>query len=249
MTTWDSRPAVLAGLVGSGIGASLTPALHEREGAEQGLRSIYRRLDLERLGLGAEALPELLAAAERTGTRLLVTADHGNCEMMIDPETGGPHTAHTTNPVPLVLFDPAGDAEAQYRLGLMYFSGKGVPENEKKSYDLLLRSATQRDLIRLDALTGTVSQAMRVGVDEIASQWWADPEGRPRPARLRSGWHCRCCRSPDWRSAAWPARRDYFRSSTSRETMRCPTSEFSGPPWLFCTEIVVRSPSPLTAIR
>jgi 2,3-bisphosphoglycerate-independent phosphoglycerate mutase len=34
---------------------------------------------------------------------VLITADHGNCEMMIDPETGGPHTAHTTNPVPLVL--------------------------------------------------------------------------------------------------------------------------------------------------
>jgi 2,3-bisphosphoglycerate-independent phosphoglycerate mutase len=33
----------------------------------------------------------------------LVTADHGNCEMMRDPETGGPHTAHTTNPVPLLL--------------------------------------------------------------------------------------------------------------------------------------------------
>jgi shikimate dehydrogenase len=67
MTTWDSRPALLAGLVGTGIGASLTPALHEREGAEQGLRHIYRLLDMERLGLGVEALPELLAAAERTG--------------------------------------------------------------------------------------------------------------------------------------------------------------------------------------
>ena len=32
-----------------------------------------------------------------------MTADHGNCEMMRDPETGGPHTAHTTNPVPVVL--------------------------------------------------------------------------------------------------------------------------------------------------
>jgi shikimate dehydrogenase len=67
MTTWDSRPALLAGLIGTGIGASLTPALHEREGAEQGLRHIYRRLDMERLGLGVEALPELLTAAERTG--------------------------------------------------------------------------------------------------------------------------------------------------------------------------------------
>ena len=41
-------------------------------------------------------------AAERPEPRVLVTADHGNCELMIDPETGGPHTAHTTNPVPLV---------------------------------------------------------------------------------------------------------------------------------------------------
>jgi 2,3-bisphosphoglycerate-independent phosphoglycerate mutase len=36
----------------------------------------------------------------------LVTADHGNAEQMIDPKTGGPHTAHTTNRVPLVLADP-----------------------------------------------------------------------------------------------------------------------------------------------
>jgi len=39
----------------------------------------------------------------RAGGALLVTADHGNCEVMIDPATGGPHTAHTTNPVPVLL--------------------------------------------------------------------------------------------------------------------------------------------------
>jgi 2,3-bisphosphoglycerate-independent phosphoglycerate mutase len=37
----------------------------------------------------------------------IVTADHGNSETMIDPETGGPHTYHTTNPVPLILVDDA----------------------------------------------------------------------------------------------------------------------------------------------
>jgi len=48
----------------------------------------------------------VLRSADRAGARLLITADHGNCEMMIDPETGGPHTAHTTNPVPFIVVDP-----------------------------------------------------------------------------------------------------------------------------------------------
>jgi 2,3-bisphosphoglycerate-independent phosphoglycerate mutase len=56
-------------------------------------------------------MARVVEAAERAGARLLVTADHGNCEMMIDPETGGPHTAHTTNPVPFVVVDPDGDNE------------------------------------------------------------------------------------------------------------------------------------------
>ena len=43
-------------------------------------------------------------ATERCGGILLVTADHGNCEVMIDPRTNGPHTAHTTNPVPVILY-------------------------------------------------------------------------------------------------------------------------------------------------
>jgi len=42
-------------------------------------------------------------AITKAGGALLVTADHGNCELMRDPETGGPHTAHTTNPVPVLL--------------------------------------------------------------------------------------------------------------------------------------------------
>jgi len=67
MTTWDQRPALLAGLIGRGIGASRTPALHEREGAEQGLRLVYKLIDLDKLGLGPEALPDLLTAAERMG--------------------------------------------------------------------------------------------------------------------------------------------------------------------------------------
>ena len=65
--TQDLPRPVLCGLIGSGIQASLTPAMHEREGAEQGLRYVYKLVDLARLGLGAETLPELLTAAERMG--------------------------------------------------------------------------------------------------------------------------------------------------------------------------------------
>jgi len=58
-------------------------------------------------------LGEIEKAVRAKGGAMLVTADHGNAELMIDPETGGPHTAHTTNPVPFILI--AEDAE-QYTL-------------------------------------------------------------------------------------------------------------------------------------
>lgn len=53
-------------------------------------------------------LGEVLRACRETGTALIVTADHGNCEQMWDPTTNGPHTAHTTNPVGIVLLEPEG---------------------------------------------------------------------------------------------------------------------------------------------
>ncbi|WP_424177502.1 2,3-bisphosphoglycerate-independent phosphoglycerate mutase [Yoonia sp. TsM2_T14_4] len=55
-------------------------------------------------GLGA-----VLVALQAAGGAMIVTADHGNCETMVDPITGGPHTAHTLNPVPVALVGgPAG---------------------------------------------------------------------------------------------------------------------------------------------
>lgn len=53
-------------------------------------------------------LARVVEACRETGTALLVTADHGNCEQMWDPTTNGPHTAHTTNPVGIVLVEPEG---------------------------------------------------------------------------------------------------------------------------------------------
>lgn len=50
-----------------------------------------------------QGLARVVAALEKAGGAMIVTADHGNCETMLDPETGGPHTAHTLNPVPVAL--------------------------------------------------------------------------------------------------------------------------------------------------
>src|SRR5882724_11511734 len=61
------RSPYLVGLIGAGIQASRTPSMHEQEAAEQGLCCEYRLIDLEKLQVGAEALPDLLNDAESKG--------------------------------------------------------------------------------------------------------------------------------------------------------------------------------------
>jgi 2,3-bisphosphoglycerate-independent phosphoglycerate mutase len=53
-------------------------------------------------------LGRLSDAVTAAGGTLVITADHGNAEMMRDPQTGEPHTAHTLNPVPFVVVNPPG---------------------------------------------------------------------------------------------------------------------------------------------
>ncbi|MCS6898682.1 MAG: 2,3-bisphosphoglycerate-independent phosphoglycerate mutase [Myxococcales bacterium] len=65
------------------------------------LQAAIRALEAVDQGLGA-----IVDTAIAQDAILLLTADHGNCELMRDPVTGGPHTAHTTNPVPFVYVDP-----------------------------------------------------------------------------------------------------------------------------------------------
>ena len=60
-------------------------------------------------------LGRVLETLKAAGGAMIVTADHGNCETMIDPATGKPHTAHTTNPVPVILV--GGPAGARLRPG------------------------------------------------------------------------------------------------------------------------------------
>ena len=64
-----------------------------------------------------QGLAQVVAALEKAGGAMLVTADHGNCEVMVDPQTGGAHTAHTTNLVPVALVGgPAGTGLRNGRL-------------------------------------------------------------------------------------------------------------------------------------
>jgi 2,3-bisphosphoglycerate-independent phosphoglycerate mutase len=62
------------------------------------LQAAIKAVETVDTGLG-----HIADAIAKSGGALMVIADHGNCELMRDPETGGPHTAHTTNPVPVVL--------------------------------------------------------------------------------------------------------------------------------------------------
>lgn len=82
MTTPTPR-RLLAGLIGTGIQASLTPSMHEREGQAQGFNYQYQLIDLDPLGLTPQALPELLQAAQYMGfTGLNITFP---CKQQIIP--------------------------------------------------------------------------------------------------------------------------------------------------------------------
>ncbi len=89
-------------------------------------------------GLGAA-----LAALEGKGGAMIVTADHGNCETMIDPVTGGPHTAHTVNLVPVVVYGgPEGTSLADGRLADLaptVLSLMGLPQPPEMTGQSLLR--------------------------------------------------------------------------------------------------------------
>ncbi|MEO8451640.1 MAG: 2,3-bisphosphoglycerate-independent phosphoglycerate mutase [Gemmatimonadota bacterium] len=107
VATYDLMPEMSAAGITDGLCAALERKDHDfllcnfanadmvgHTGVETAILKAVETVD--------QCLGRLVQSAARSGTRLLITADHGNCEMMVDPETGGPHTAHTTNPVPFV---------------------------------------------------------------------------------------------------------------------------------------------------
>lgn len=89
-------------------------------------------------GLGA-----VRTALEKVGGAMIVTADHGNCEVMIDPETKGPHTAHTTNLVPVILVNgPEGASLNAGRLADLapsLLDLMGLPQPEEMTGESLIQ--------------------------------------------------------------------------------------------------------------
>ncbi|MGI3170268.1 2,3-bisphosphoglycerate-independent phosphoglycerate mutase [Pseudooceanicola sp. C21-150M6] len=87
-------------------------------------------------------LAQVVSALEKVGGAMILTADHGNCEVMVDPETGGPHTAHTTNLVPVALFGgPAGAVLRNGRLADLaptLLQLMGLPQPEEMTGESLL---------------------------------------------------------------------------------------------------------------
>ncbi len=106
VATYDHKPEMSAQLVTERVLEQL------REGGYAFILMNYANPDMVGhtgvLPAAVKAVETIDACLERVadamlelGGEMLVTADHGNCELMLDPSTGEPHTAHTTNPVPI----------------------------------------------------------------------------------------------------------------------------------------------------
>lgn len=99
-----------------------------------------------------QCLACVLEALDEVGGQMLLTADHGNAEMMFDPKTGQPHTAHTIDPVPLVYYrgeagtlDPKGGSLADVAPTMLDILGIEIPP-EMTGRSLLLRTEQAVDV-------------------------------------------------------------------------------------------------------
>jgi 2,3-bisphosphoglycerate-independent phosphoglycerate mutase len=110
VSTYDQKPEMAADGVAQSVEAAIVSAKYDfvlvnfanpdMVGHTGVLDAAIRAVEAVDAGLG-----KIVDAARALGGAVLVTADHGNCELMKDPATGQPHTAHTLNPVPLIYVD------------------------------------------------------------------------------------------------------------------------------------------------
>ena len=112
--TYDLQPEMSAGEVTEQLVAAITGQKYDMISVNYANPDMVGHTgDLKAAITACEAVDRGLGLAmkvlAKAGGAMIVTADHGNCEQMIDPATGGPHTAHTTNLVPVIMVGgPAG---------------------------------------------------------------------------------------------------------------------------------------------
>ena len=148
VATYDLQPEMSAGEVTEKFVAAIEAgydlivtnyANPDMVGHTGDLQAAIKACEAVDTGLG-----QVIAAMERVGGAMIVTADHGNCETMVDPETGGPHTAHTTNPVPVILV--GGPKGARLRDGRLadlaptVLALLGLPQPEEMTGESLIRA-------------------------------------------------------------------------------------------------------------
>ena len=104
-----ATPKCLLGLIGAGIGQSLTPAMHEQEAAAHGLRLHYQLIELERPGAGPEQLPLLIQAARTMGYAGL-NITYPCKQAVISLLDGLSDEARAMGAVNTVVFTPSGQA-------------------------------------------------------------------------------------------------------------------------------------------
>jgi 2,3-bisphosphoglycerate-independent phosphoglycerate mutase len=123
VATYDLEPAMRAAAIAGRVAAEIASgkfgvvvmnfANPDMVGHTGKLKETIKAVEMSDAALGV-----VIEALERVGGVALITADHGNAEFMADPATGQPHTAHTTFPVPLILYDQSFKGELKQNGGL-----------------------------------------------------------------------------------------------------------------------------------
>lgn len=109
VATYDLAPEMSAGAVTDAIVAAVQAGNHDVIIANYANGDMVGHTGVLPAAIKAvekldESLGRIMAAVDATGSQMLITADHGNCEQMLDHESGQPHTAHTCEPVPLIYY-------------------------------------------------------------------------------------------------------------------------------------------------
>jgi len=149
VATYDLKPSMSAGAVADAVIGAISQGIYgfivvNFANGDMVGHTAQRHAVLEAVETLDHEASRVLQAAETAGYSVLLTADHGNCEEMVDPFTGAPHTQHTTYPVPCLVVDDAnwqlssGGGLANVAPTVLQLMGLPVPK-EMRAGSLLLR--------------------------------------------------------------------------------------------------------------